>query len=574
MRGNIPLAAGYLKLFAQSCLGTRHAIDIFPMALANQLPDQGLAEDIAGRQPDLVGFTCYLWNVERTLWVARRIKELSPTTRIVLGGPEITGDNQWVLGDPAIDFAAIGEGEQTFAALLAALEVDDLPRQAIPGLYVRGRTLGPVPFRSPLESLDPISSPYLAGILDAREEETLLLETVRGCVYKCKFCYYPKSYDSLHFLSEEKLVANLRHARERGAREVVLLDPTLNQRANFSEFLRLLIRENPRQEFTFFGELRAEGITPGIAALLRQANFTDVEVGLQSLDPAAQSLMDRRNHRASFERGVRALEAAGIRVKVDLIIGLPGDTPDSIRAGYGYLQDANVAGDIQIFQLSILPGTAFRQEAAALGLEFQSRPPYYVLKTPTLALEDMIGLLAEGQERFETEFDPWPAPRLVAPARGRVIEHITLDLDADVAPMLPPAADRAQAFTLRLRAGDWARHQDAVNELVQSILRDNPHSTLEIILECAGDPTTLSAELLERLLMSCHQSESYLDRFYSILPGDRPVGAKRLVVLLSDSAGSTVPAAWLAMAEQYAVVMDASVDCSADAYLAVARPSE
>jgi hypothetical protein len=147
-------------------------------------------------------------------------------------------------------------------------------------------------FRQPLPNLNEVSSPYLAGILDAADEQMLLLETLRGCIFKCKFCYYPKSYDDLYYLSEDLVVANLRHARERGAREVVLLDPTLNQGRNFDQFVELLARENPDRQFTYFGELRAEGIKESTAKLLRQANFTEVEIGLQSIDPDAQQLRD------------------------------------------------------------------------------------------------------------------------------------------------------------------------------------------------------------------------------------------------------------------------------------------
>ena len=118
---------------------------------------------------------------------------------------------------------------------------------------------------------------------------------------------------------------------------MVLLDPTLNQRRDFAEFLGVLAEQNRERQFTYFGELRAEGITPAIARLLREANFTEVEIGLQSIDPAAQELMDRKNNLRAFERGVQSLLDEGIQVKVDLIIGLPGDTVDSIRRGLEYL---------------------------------------------------------------------------------------------------------------------------------------------------------------------------------------------------------------------------------------------
>src|SRR5207247_7497900 len=125
--------------------------------------------------------------------------------------------------------------------------------------------------------------------------------------------------------------------------------------------------------------------------------------------------MDCRNNLKAFEKGVRALQAEGITVKVDLIIGLPGDSVDSIRRGMHYLADNELYDEIQVFQLSILPGTSFRHEAVALGLEYQPQPPYYVVRTPTLTLDEMLDLLEESQEIFETEFDPVPPPSLTLP---------------------------------------------------------------------------------------------------------------------------------------------------------------
>src|SRR5262249_45122752 len=257
---------------------------------------------LAGRDPWLVGFTCYLWNIERTLWIARELKRRRPDVRVVLGGPEITADNAWVLDTPDYDFAVIGEGEQTFAGLLLGLRGDDVPPVPVAGLDVppAGGTARYAParrpaFRQPLPDLNLLGSPYLAGILDAADEQMLLLETTRGCVFKCKFCYYPKAYDRQYYLAAENILANLRHAGERGAREVFLLDPTLNQRKDFADFLRLLAKGNPGHRFSYFGELRGEGVTEETARLLRAANFTEVEVGLQSVDPDAMRMMDRKN---------------------------------------------------------------------------------------------------------------------------------------------------------------------------------------------------------------------------------------------------------------------------------------
>lgn len=563
--GNVPLAAGYLKLYARHRgLEEQYDIEIFPPALANTLGDAALVSAIRERDPWLVGFTSYLWNIDRNLWVASKLKAQRPDLKILIGGPEVTADNAWVLDHPAVDFAAIGEGEQTFSDLLQATIDCDFPPAPIPGLFVAPRWtsgLRRLPeFRKPLPNLNEVSSPYLEGILDAADEGILLLETIRGCIFKCKFCYYPKSYDDLYFVSKEKIIANLRHASERGVREVVLLDPTLNQRKDFADFVRLLADCNPGRRFTYFGELRAEGITPAIAELLREANFTEVEIGLQSIDPLAQELMDRKNNFKAFEKGVRALRQAGIKVKVDLIIGLPGDTADSIRRGMHYLKDSDLCDESQVFNLAILPGTAFRQEADQLGLKFSPRSPYYVLQTPTLELADFYELMEEAQDIFETEFDPLPPPEIPTPeelqAEHGTVRGVLVDFDepADRRSILPPAELRSQAFTLWLRGGDLSEQGTESASLIRQLLADCPHTTLQVLIEPTADPLRIRSDYLSRLCSVCFQETSYLDRFYSMFPAGLK-GAKRLVVLVSNSDRDSLPENWVSEIEEQATLV-------------------
>lgn len=560
-KGNVPLAAGYLKMYARRRgLEEFYDIELFPPRLSNTLSDCGLVEEILARDPWMVGFTCYLWNIDRTLWIASRLKERRPDLRVIIGGPEVTADNAWVLQHPAIDFAAIGEGEQTFSELLTALRFNNHPREPIAGLYVSmGTLLGPLPgFRQPLTSLDEISSPYLESILDAADEEMLLLETIRGCIFKCKFCYYPKSYDDLYFVSREKIIANLQYARERGVKEVVLLDPTLNQARNFAEFVRLLADQNPDQQWQYFGELRAEGLTTDIAKLLREANFTEVEIGLQSIDPLTMELMDRKNNMKAFERGVQAMLDVGINVKVDLIIGLPGDTPDSVRRGMHYLRDTGLYSSVQVFNLAILPGTAFRQEAQMHGLQYQSRSPYYVLKTPTIDLPTMYELMEEAEEIFDTEFDALPSPaerrEPVAESRQSVFTDYSVDFDRLGRDPLPPPANRCGAFELRLQATDFRKHRDEACHIIRQLLKDNPHSTLRIVLEPTGDPASLTMSFLQAIRTACLQDPSYLDRFYSMQLG-RPKGAKHIVIRLPWSVRDQAGLDWIDDVGQFASIV-------------------
>jgi hypothetical protein len=459
----------------------------------------------------------------------------------------------------------IGEGEQTFAQLLLGVLDDPVPPVPIPGLYVpstkNSTRFDPVRLparRAPLPDINILGSPYVAGMLDAGDERMMLLETTRGCVFKCKFCYYPKSYDKQYYLEPAIIEAGLRHAQERGAREVFLLDPTLNQRKDFADLLRLLARGNPGHQFTYFGELRAEGITPLTARLLREANFTEVEIGLQSIDPDAQEKMDRKNNLRAFERGVRAIMDEGIQVKVDLIVGLPGDTLESVRRGMRYLREEKLYSDMQVFNLSILPGTAFRQEAGELGLRFQPRPPYYVLGTPTLQLAELFQLMNEARDVFELEFDAQPRPVLDF-ALGDFRRQVwRVDLDAEF--NLPCSADHHQAFTLWLLSSQFHQKRIRIVELIRQILTANPFTTLQIVLEskkaCSvhGVPESLNINLLRQLLAVCQESSTYLDRYYAVQPGSTS-GAKRLIVLLPATMRSMLSDSWREAAGEHATLV-------------------
>jgi radical SAM superfamily enzyme YgiQ (UPF0313 family) len=579
IRGNVPLAAGYLKLYARQLgLEEHFDIEILPAETANRLGDQALVAAIAARDPWMVGFTCYLWNIDRTLWVADQLKRRLPETLVMIGGPEVTPDNDWVLACPSLDYAVVGEGEQTFAEFLAwrvndgtrgprttrdamplapgVLPVIDGRTDAglIPGLSTRvdGRLVAG-PRRHPMPSLDAISSPYLHGILNAGDQEQLLLETIRGCIFKCKFCYYPKAYDGLYYVSREKILANLEHARDNGAKEVYLLDPTLNQRRDFGDFLQLLKQGNPDGRLEYYAELRGEGITAEHARLMREANFKEVEIGLQSIDPTTQDLMERRNNLKAFERGVRFLQAEGIRVKVDLIVGLPGDTVDTIRRGMHYLANGRLYDDMQVFQLSILPGTSFRHEAASLGLEFQPRPPYYVLRTQTLELADMLGLLHESEEIFETEFDPVPEPTVAGFAASDPPGVCRFDMNpGSVHGGAEVPAEVTQAFTLWFRTRDAYRDCDAAARTVRRFLDGNPFSTLQVVLET---DRPFPFDVFDRLRKSYAGTHNiYLDRFYEFTPGSR-AGARRTVLLASAAARSRFDDDWLADAEEHCDVV-------------------
>ncbi len=383
----------------------------------------------------------------------------------------------------------------------------------------------------------------------------LLLETIRGCIYKCKFCYYPKSYDDLYYVAEEKIVANLRHARERGATEVVLLDPTLNQGRNFDKFVELLAREKPRPPIHLLRRIAGRGDQSVHGpACLKQANFSDVENRPAVDRPAC----DGPDGSQKQSEGVRA-RRAGLARRRHPREGRShhrsaGDTLESVRPRPRLSPTASSAKSKSSISRSCR-GTAFRYEAEQLGLEFQKRTPYYVMRTPTLDFGQMHTLMSEAQQLFDIEFDPWedpqlsftvqnetwPPPRIAVRLRFRADSfscwkrRSRFALSATVRGLRPPPHPRDAEWRRPspsvLSATNCTRSAKKRPPPWPSRFENNPHGTFQIVCEPTGDPSRVTAEAIEALLAAAFGSTSYLDRFYAVMPG-RPKGAKRVLVVV------------------------------------------
>lgn len=125
--------------------------------------------------------------------------------------------------------------------------------------------------------------------------------------------------------------------------------------------------------------------------------------------------------------------------------------------------------------------------------------------------------------------------------------------DCDPTNALPPAAERSQAFTLHLRSADFDRHRRAAEAIIARLLEENPFTTLQVVLEPTADPQRLSPATLESLLAICFRNPTYLDRFYSVLPG-RPKGAKRLIIALKEILPTQIDPNWIEQIEELAAI--------------------
>lgn len=488
--GNVPLAAGCLAVSAR-VHGLPLEVEVLEPALTDRLGDTRLADHIARDEPELVGFSLYLWNSERSLHLAREVKKRSPRTKVFVGGPEVGPDNPFVLGQQGFDVAVTGEAEESFAALM-----DGRDPRGLPGVAVRG-PLGLSAFGAQEPAgfeLSKYPSPYLEGLIAVEAARSTYVETVRGCRSHCTFCFYPRSSSVLRALDVAASASLVGALRDKGAREVVFLDPTFNHRPNFEPLLEALARENSQRALTFFAEVRAEGLTPHHARMLKRAGFDRLEIGLQSVNRATLKRVKRGGSPEKVAEAVRMLHGEGIELLVDLIVGLPGDAPEDVLRGMDFLDANGLAGEAQVFPLSLLPGTAMRATAAEDGVVFDPAPPYRVRRTATFSEDALRETLERAEERLGRRLDEWPRPHLVDGGLDGFSEQAPGD----------------QHVALWFEGADLFGRRAEIVRAIEARLRIDPFATLDVVLAPRGP---FPIDLLEQIRARLDDApKSYLSR--------------------------------------------------------------
>jgi radical SAM superfamily enzyme YgiQ (UPF0313 family) len=537
---NIPLAAGFV-VAALDASGPRSIrAKILDPEIADVFADRGLAEKIAELRPTAVAMTLYVWNVERSLFLASNLKRKLSSVHVIVGGPEVTPDNNWVLEHPAVDAGVFGEGESRIAPLLEALTKRQRPL-GIPGIFFRdsaGLLVNEAP--PPTWNLQSCLYPYLDGRIGPSRDGTLFLETVRGCPFRCRYCYYHKAFRDLRLHSSVSIekVLDLAYARDSEVREIYLMDPTFNARPGFRDLLRSLEQRRIQKDLKLHAELRADTLTPDDIRFLKDAGLATAEVGLQSVNPVALRAAGRKGDPDKVARGVLWLKEAGIDVTTGIILGLPKDTPEGFSGTLEWLKRTGAYSEVHPFVLSVLPGTDFRAGTADLGLRYDPRPPYYVRSTETFPEEEFRPALLQCEQTFDMELDYIPLPSLVeaGPSLLKCLEDaeyvskwIVDPEHAEWKSVLAGVIQKAtDPFVIWFR-GHY--REEAMLSMLEEFSDANPHAVLRVVLDFReGPPLSFFEKALER----ASHAGLFLNRSYQPLYPEGEIVSVNFTVVLPD----------------------------------------
>lgn len=384
----IPLALMYLKasLVGHDC-GTPD--DVAILEFGNESAPEAIARDIVAARPQVLGLSCYVWNGQAMLAAARLVKSQLPGVRIVLGGPEVGPVAADVLGrHPYVDAIVYSEGEVPLAEIVRAWRAHRSLR-GVPGVCFRdGDAIVDGGTARLVEDLNDYPSPHLEQYLDY-SGRVVCIETQRGCVFRCNFCFYNKDYSLRNRrFALERVKAELRIALAQDVREIYLMDPVFNLNAARAKDICRFVAEHNVRRIPIHSEIWAEFVDDELAALMRQANFQFLEVGLQTTDEATLATTERRLRLERFNEGIGHLKRHRLPFQLQLIYGLPAETRTTFRQSLNFAMALDPP-ELAVFLLLVLPGTELWRKAGALNLAFDPEPPYAVRSHLSMTAEDI-----------------------------------------------------------------------------------------------------------------------------------------------------------------------------------------
>ncbi|MGC8659318.1 MAG: B12-binding domain-containing radical SAM protein [Desulfomonilaceae bacterium] len=505
---NIPLAAGFLA----SCLKAQAESDVQIQILGSEITDvygdSGIIHEVSRRAPAVLAMSLYLWNSQRSLFIASAVKRLLPDVKVIVGGPEVTPDNKWVLEHPAVDIAVFGEGEPQVAEVL-----DNL-------------CTGLVRSNSPHPQLWDSSCfiyPYLDGTIGPSKSGSIFVETVRGCPFKCRYCFYHKAFDTVRTypLKIVQRVLDFAYSGESGVEEIYLMDPTFNARYGFREILKIMVSKRSQKDVKIHTELRADLLNDSDIHLFREAGLVSAEIGLQSVNSNALKLAGRSGNPEKVLMRARELKDEGVDVTTGIILGLPGDNPDAFVETLNYLKNTGAFSVIQPFTLAVLPGTDFRRDSMSLGLKYDDRPPYYLRSSKSFSSSSMRDCLKEFERTFDMELDYLGFPSLVDSgdvASGSIERKIYLSkwvielpFRNDVPKVRDITAVTTNPFTMWFKGDDAAKFGKFIVETVSEFASHNPHCVLNVIFEF---DRLVSRKLMGKILSAAGNPNVYINKAF------------------------------------------------------------
>jgi radical SAM superfamily enzyme YgiQ (UPF0313 family) len=383
----------------------------------NQRP-LDIAEALLAREPKILGFGVYIWNVTETTEVIAAIRRVRPDLTIILGGPEVSYETEEQAIVDLADYVITGEADLKFAEVCRQLLTGEKPAAKI--------------MASPVPEFSKLELPYDLYTEQDIAHRVIYVEASRGCPFTCEFCL--SSLDiPVRQVPLDKMLPALQRLLDRGVKSFKFVDRTFNLNLLVSRaFLQFFLDRYQPGLFLHF-EMIPDRLPEPLRELIAKfpLGALQFEVGIQSFNDEVCELISRRQDLRRLEDNFHFLRSStGVHIHADLIVGLPGETIASFGEGFDRLI-ALGPQEIQVGILKRLRGTPIIRHDAEWQMRYNAYPPYEILQNKFIDFATM-----QRMRRFAKYWD------LVGNS-GNFVEATTL-LWKDASP-----------FAAFLRWSDW-----------------------------------------------------------------------------------------------------------------------
>lgn len=356
-----------------------------------------IAKKLATHHIDLLGLSIYLFNREWMNQFLHHFRIFSPRTTIFAGGPETIAHPDELI-NRGCSFLILGEGEESSRVAIKKW----MSNEEIQGEGIYSATHKDATITYPKE-LSSIHSVLLSPHIELTKYSGVLWELTRGCPYTCAFCFESKGTRSVRNYNIERIEKELDKIILSEVKHVFVLDPTFNiANKRTIELLTFLVEKSPPDiHYTF--EIRAELLTPQSASLFGKL-YCSLQIGLQSSNVEVLKRINRQFDPILFREKIDLLHRYNAVFGLDLIIGLPDDTYESFCESIDYTLSLKPS-NIDIFLLSLLPGTELFDKKDDFAILYQIHTPYELIESKSMSKDDIYRalIIKEGCDVFYTK---------------------------------------------------------------------------------------------------------------------------------------------------------------------------
>lgn len=380
------------KMLKEWGLAEQAEISLAEYTINHQM--EQILQDIYKRKPDVIGFSCYIWNISYVKVILADIKKVLPDVKIWAGGPEVSYHGEAFLKEePAVDLVMMGEGEITFAHFLKALlEGEDLKQ--VPGLMVRNAdgTFTDTGFRQVMD-MSQISFPYAFMDMKELEHRIIYYESSRGCPFSCAYCL--SSIDKkLRFRSLDLVLPELEWFLQAKVPQVKFVDRTFNCKKSHAMAIWQYIRDHDNGVTNFHFEIAADLLDKDELDLLStmRPGLVQLEIGVQSTNEKTLETIRRKTDIEEIRQITATINSwHNIHQHLDLIVGLPWEDLKRFKQSFNDVYEMEPE-QLQLGFLKILKGSYMEELIPDCELLYSAAPPYEVLCTKWISYGDVLEL--------------------------------------------------------------------------------------------------------------------------------------------------------------------------------------